>query len=101
MASNNVTPPSAEARLRCLQEVCAKIAVSINTARRTLRDHAEDADAVFMVADALDGVGWLAERGRVVAGAARMDICGNADGWIFGECMDEMVARLGKEAVHG
>jgi hypothetical protein len=71
------------ARLACLERLCTNLAGGINTARNALREGAEDTNIAFLVADALDRLGWMADQAAVVAGSEIPPVVGDADSWIL------------------
>ncbi len=94
MATQTVSNP--ELRLATLAKLCSEIASSIESARSVLRDDAENARTAHLVADALDRVGWLAERATRLTGAKACPV-NTLDGWLLNDLADDVAAA---EASH-
>lgn len=95
MATNTVPTQTAELRLECLEALCSQIASGILTAKTVLRNNAEDADAANIVADALDRLGWMADRAAKVAMAERnVPVAGEIENWVFANHVAAMLGQL-------
>jgi hypothetical protein len=95
MATNTVTTQADGLRLECLEALCSQLATGILTAKTVLRDNAEDANVAHVVADALDRLGWMADRAARVAMAERnVPIAGDIENWIFGDHVVGMLNQL-------
>jgi len=101
MATQTVSAAQAALRLECLQRLCSQIATSINCARRVLRSNSDDAEAAYLVADALDRLGWMADRATAVAGSGGVLVGGDADGWVLDSATQEMLGKVKTEVSHG
>jgi len=97
MATETLTVRDPQLRLQCLEAICSDIATGINSARNVLRDNAEDATAAYLIADALDRLGSMADRATVVAGARIPSVVGDAEAWIFGPNVQTMLGNLAEK----
>lgn len=88
-------------RFECLQAMCSQIATGTNNARTVLRDNAEDANVSYLVANALDRLGWMADRAAVVAGSDVPMVAGDAEGWILGEDVQDALRKIEAGGVPG
>lgn len=95
MATHNVSAHVAELRLDCLEALCSQLASGIYTAKSVLRSNAEDADTAHLVADALDRLGWLADRAAGVASSrSKPPVAGAIENWVLGEHVAGLLKQL-------
>lgn len=92
-ATEKTTTGTEADRLVAVGEISYRLAQLLNNARHILREGAEDADTAYLVADLLDGAGYMAERAAVVAGR-EPSVVGGADAWLLGHGIDDQINSL-------
>jgi hypothetical protein len=92
---------SANLRLQALERLCGDISSAIHRARHVLRENAEDPEAAYLVADALDRVGWMADKAVKLTGFATEATVSGAEEWMFGPVLNERIREMEAEVSHG
>ena len=102
MATNTVTTPNrantpqelAELRLQVVGEICHTVTTAILNARTALASGSDNCDTAWLVLDALDRIGYMAERaGKIANPKAWTAIAGGADGWML-QNVEQSIKRI-------
>lgn len=102
MAQNIVHPPEITHRLEALRDLNLEVATGLNAAIEILREfgaNGGNSNTLFMVADSLARIGWLADRAAGIADgsdgrADNLPILGSADAWLLGSLTAETVSKV-------
>ncbi len=80
-------------RLEALRILLAEVSCGIRNAQQGLLEHEESSNNIYLVADVLGRLGWLVERGCVVAGYESPPVVGSADAWMLSPYLREHLER--------
>jgi hypothetical protein len=90
MATHTLVQATDAKRLEVLKALCSKLAMSAASARDVLRGNPECPDTAEVIADALERIGWIADRAAAVAGET-IPVAGDGDGWFLGGMLREQL----------